>query len=308
VELRHLYTFQMIVREGSFLQAAEKLRYAQSTITLHMQQLESELGVKLFARQGKKVQLTEAGRALRDQADLLLHRAEALQQSMRDIVAGEAGHLRLGSIEPTASHRLPSFLALFFQQHPKMRLTLEVGGTQSISQRVAAGHLDVGICSPPPAQLDLTFEPLFVEDMALLLPTRHPLAEKDTICLADLVDQRLLLTEPGCAYRAVIEQAMFEHGTNPYAGIEIGSLMVLQHAVQSNVGVAIVPTNAASPPPAGTVLREVSEIRLGLPVGFVQRADDGSAGQSSKTMLASLRAQLRAEGGESQRERSSQGS
>jgi DNA-binding transcriptional LysR family regulator len=292
VELRHLYTFQMIVKEGSFLLAAEKLQYAQSTITLHIQQLESELGIRLFARQGKKVQLTEAGRALHDQADSLLQRAEALQQAMRDIVAGEAGHLRLGSIEPTASLRLPSLLVQFFQEHPKMRLILEVGGTQSISQQVAAGHLDVGICSPPPAHLDLIFEPLFVEHMALLLPANHPLAEKDIIRVADLVDQRLLLTEPGCAYRAVIEQALFEHGTNPYAGIEIGSLAVLQRAVQSNLGVAIVPTRAASPSPTGTVLREVSEVSLGLPVGFVQRADNGSPGQALQALLASLHAHL----------------
>ena len=64
MEFRHLETFQAIIEAGSFLQAAEKLQYAQSTITLHIQQLEAELNVKLFSRRGKKVQLTTAGRAL----------------------------------------------------------------------------------------------------------------------------------------------------------------------------------------------------------------------------------------------------
>src|SRR5579862_5042020 len=110
MELRHIYTFQAIVKEGSFLKAAEKLMYAQSTITLHIQQLEAELGVKLFARQGKKVQLTEAGRSLRDQADHLLDYVATLQQNMADLVSGEAGHVRLGAVEPTASLRLPPLL------------------------------------------------------------------------------------------------------------------------------------------------------------------------------------------------------
>ncbi len=293
MELRHLYTFQMIVKEGSFLQAAEKLQYAQSTITLHIQQLEAELGVKLFARQGKKVQLTEAGRALRDQAEHLLQRAQALQQAMVDVVAGEAGHLRMGAIEPTASLRLPSLLVQFYQERPKVLLTLEVGGTNFISRQVASGNLDVGICSPPPAYLGLTFEPLFVEKMALLLPENHPLAKIEVICPADLAEQRLLLTEPGCAYRAVIENAMLQHGTNPYSGIEISSIAALIRMVQSGLGLAIVPTAIASPPPTGTVLRDVHEVDLGLQVGLVRLPDNSSPGRALEALLTSLRTHLR---------------
>ncbi len=293
MELRHLYTFQMIVKEGSFLQAAEKLQYAQSTITLHIQQLEAELGVKLFARQGKKVQLTEAGRALRDQADHLLQRAQALQQAMVDVVAGEAGHLRLGAIEPTASLRLPSLLVQFYRERPKVHLKLEVGGTNFISRQVASGNLDVGICSPPPAYLGLTFEPLFVEKMALLLPEHHPLAEMEVICAADMAEQRLLLTEPGCAYRGVIENAMLQHGTNLYSGIEISSMAALTHMVQSGLGLAIVPTSIASPLPTGTILRDVHEVDFGLQVGLVRSSDNSSPGRALEALLTSLRDHLR---------------
>jgi DNA-binding transcriptional LysR family regulator len=292
MELRHLYTFQMIVKEGSFLRAAEKLQYAQSTITLHIQQLEAELGVKLFARQGKKVQLTEAGRAMRDQADNLLQRAMALQQAMVDVVAGEAGHLRMGAIEPTASLRLPSLLVQFYQERPKVRLTLEVGGTNTVGQQVATGNLDVGICSPPPAHLGLAFEPLFVEKMALLLPENHPLAKQDLIHPADLAEHRLLLTEQGCAYRAVIEDALLQHGTNPYSGIEISSVVALTHMVQSGLGLAIVPVAIASPPPVGTVLRNVHDIDLGLQVGLVRSPETSSPGRALTALLTSLRTHL----------------
>lgn len=269
MELRHLSTFQTIVKEGSFLRAAEKLQYAQSTITLHVQQLEAELGIKLFARQGKRVQLTPAGVALREHADLLLQRATALQQSIQDIVTGEAGHLRIGATEPTASMRLPSLLVPFCQEHPQVKLTVETGSTQSISNRVASGDLDIGICAAPLATLGLSFEPLFVDKMALLLPEGHPLTSLEHIYPADLQGHRLLLTEKWCSYRSVIERELLSCGLNPYAGIVVGNVHMLRHAVQSHLGIAIVPSVMIESLPPGMVLRAITGIDLCLTIGLL---------------------------------------
>lgn len=295
MELRHIYTFQAIVKEGSFLKAAEKLMYAQSTITLHIQQLEAELGVKLFIRQGKKVQLTEAGRSLQAQADSLVARAMSLQQTMFDLVAGEAGHVRIGVIEPTASLRLPQILAPFCQERPRIRLTIEVGNTRTISQRVASGALDIGICSPPEAHFGLDFEPLFVEQLALLLPEQHPLAAEEAIRARDLAKQRLLLTEEDCAYREVIENALLKRGTNPYSGLEIGSLATIKSAVQSGMGLAILPRSAIMPAPARTVLREIEGLELTLPIGLVLLADEISPSRALEALLIMLHTELREE-------------
>lgn len=292
MELRHLESFQAIVKEGSFVQAAEKLQYAQSTITVHMQQLEAELGVRLFVRRGKHVQLTEAGRALQEQADALMQRAFALQQALKDVVAGETGHIRVGAIEPTASLRLTPLLVQFCQAHPKLHLTLEVGGTQAVSQRVAAGALDVGICTPPAPHAGLTFEPLFVEPMAVLLPETHPLANRERLSPADLVDQRLLLTERGCEYRAMIETTLLSQGTNPFSGIEMGSVEVLKRAVQGGLGIAIIPRAAACPPPPQTILRDLHGVDLRLTVGLVSLPEVRSPGHALGALLALLRARL----------------
>ena len=294
MELRHIYTFQSIVKEGSFLRAAEKLQYAQSTITLHIQQLEAELGVKLFARQGKKIELTEAGRALQEQADSLAQQAQALQQAMIDMVAGEAGHVRLGSIEPTATIRLPQILVPFCQERPKVHLTLEIGGTRALSQRVAMGALDIAICPHPEARLGLVFEPLFTEPMALLLHEQHELAGKETIHAADLAEQRMLLTERGCSYRAVIETELLQQGTNPYSGLELGSIEMLKRTVQGGLGIAIIPIAAADPLPAHTVLRHVQGVDLNVPIGLVYTPGRVYSGRPFDALLTLLRTQLSA--------------
>ena len=292
MDLRHLQTFQAVVEHGSFLRAAEALQYAQSTITLHIQQLEADLGVRLFARQGKKVQLTEAGRLVRDEAGQILACVEGLRRTMRELAGGEAGRVRLGSIEPTASRRLPPLLVPFYAARPQVRLALEVGGTQAICQRVAAGELDLGITSPPPASLGLLFEPLFVEHMALLAPEGHPLAAAESIVARDLGGQRLLLTEQGCAYREITERALAEQGAAPLPSIEIGSVRALTWAVQRGLGVAIVPAVEASPLPPGTLLRELPGLDLGLAVGLVRRAGD-TLSPATEALLVALRERLR---------------
>ncbi|HET8843854.1 MAG TPA: LysR family transcriptional regulator, partial [Ktedonobacteraceae bacterium] len=274
MELRHIHTFQAIVREGSFLRAAEKLMYAQSTITLHIQQLEAELGVKLFIRQGKKVQLTEAGHSLKEQADSLVTRATALQESMFNLVAGEAGHVRIGVIEPTASLRLPQILTPFCQERPHIQLSIEIGNTGNISQRVASGDLDIGLCSLPEAHLGLDFELLFLEKLVLLLPQEHPLAQLPVIQLQDLKGQRLLLKERTCAYREVIESTLQRYRINPYSGLEIGSMEMVLHLVQAGMGIAFVPRISVTPPPPQTIVREVANLNLSLPIGLVLLANE----------------------------------
>ncbi len=293
MDLRQLTTFQAVVKHRSFVRAAEALDYAQSTITLHIQQLEAELGVALFTRASRKAELTEAGRTLHEQAGPLLTQMTTLQQTMAAIERGESGFVRIGCFEPTASTRIIPLLAQFHGERPHVRITLEIGGTRGLSSRVARGDLDLAVCSPPPADLGLTFEPLFNEPMALLLPDNHPLVRTETLCAIDLVGHQLLLTEPTCAYRMATEAALLAHGTNPYSGIEIDSLETLKSAVQHRLGLAVVPIATATPPPTGTVLREIADLDLHLTLGLVYRTRGSFGSRALDALIAQFRSYLR---------------
>ncbi|GHO70536.1 putative HTH-type transcriptional regulator YusT [Ktedonobacter sp. SOSP1-52] len=291
MELRYLATFQTIVREGSFIKAAETLSYAPSTITLHVQHLESELGFKLFVRQGKQIQLSTAGQALYEQADTLLQHARTLEQTMKEIVAGESGSLRIGVIEPAASVYFMPLLAEFCQEYPKMHVTLEVTSTRFICQRVATGKLEIGLCSPPPAELGLTFEPLFFEPIALLIPATHPLAELTHVTPADLQDQRLLLTGQYCAYRETIEHFFTQRGLNMRPCMEISSFDTLKQGVKAGIGIAVVPARAVTPAPEGTVLHPLAEFELRLPVGLVRSSQHYISRPVLEKLITKLRTQ-----------------
>ncbi len=108
--------------------------------------------------------------------------------------------------------------------------------------------------------------------MVLLIPQHHPLQQQESICLRDLQNERILLTNPPCAYRTAIEQAFMAQGTNLASTIEIGSLPAIKQVVQRGLGIAIMPRLATRPLPAGTLIKTLEDWSLHLPIGLIKKA------------------------------------
>jgi DNA-binding transcriptional LysR family regulator len=292
MDLRHLQTFQAVLREGSFLRASRALRLAQPTVTLHIQELEAELGLALFDRSGRRRRQTPAGELLAQRALPILDSVEALGRSLAELREGRGGLLRLGAFEPTASRRLVPLLGRLRAQRPGLRVRLEVAGTSGVSRSVADALIDVGLCSAPPSELALRFEPLFDEEMVLLLPRSHRLARKPRLLARDLEGEPLALTEQGCAYRSRIEASLQERGVRPQWALECGSAGTLPAAVRHGLGVALLPRLTAEPAPPGTTVRRLSDLPITLPVGLVTRPESAPATSALAALLAALRHEL----------------
>jgi len=294
MDLRHLHAFKAIAEEGSFVQAAERLQYAQSTITLQIQQLEEEMGVELFDRQRRKIQLTPAGEMLLVHAQHILNQVEQMRQDLVDLTEGESGTLRVGIIEPIGRLYLTDILRTFRARYPRIQLTIEVLSTIRTHEQLIAKQIDLGISTPPPMNVGLAFDPFMIQGMVLLLPHDHPLQAHDHISLSDLRDECLLLTHPPCAYRAAIEQAFMARGLPLVVGIEIGSLEIIKQAVQQGLGIALMPELAVRHAPSGTVVRVVEDWSLNLPVGLITRELPLPQGKAAQAFGALLRQALSA--------------
>jgi DNA-binding transcriptional LysR family regulator len=292
VELRHLTTFRAVLREGSFLRAARALRLAQPTVTLHIQELEEELGLALFDRTGRRRPLTAAGTLFGERALPILDAVDTLRRSIEELRQGKSGWIRIGAIEPAASEHVTPLLGRLRRERPGLRIRLDVTGTQGVSRAVADGELDLGLCSAPPAELSLDFEPLFTEEMALLVPRGHRLAGPRAIRAQDLEGEPLLLSEQGCAYRRAVESALSERGVRPQWVLESGSTATLRAAVRSRVGIAMLPRRSASPAPPGTVVRGLSDLVIALPVGLVRRPDSAPPPPALAVLIGALRREL----------------
>jgi DNA-binding transcriptional LysR family regulator len=290
MEMRMIKTFQTIVKLGSFQQAAEALQYSQPAITLHMQKLEADLGMKLLDR-GKKIKLTEAGKIFYARADQLLKEYEYLTNTITDIQQGQAGFVRIGVSEPTASHRLPAILSSFVKQNPKIKLSVRIGDSKLLNELLIDEQLDFAVCPSPETSMDTEFQPLLFEPMALLLYDSHPFAQGDAIHLADLKGQQFLFTPPNCPIRIRIEQLLSEKIDSDYQGIEISNIRSHKYYVQAQLGITIAPIATICPAIPGTVIQKISDLRVG-PIAGILRKRNIPLGSASEKLILDIRAAL----------------
>jgi DNA-binding transcriptional LysR family regulator len=293
MDIRHLVTFATVQRSHTFLATARALGYSQSTVTLHIQELERELGVELFERVGKRVVLTEAGHRLDLRAGQILDALGEMKRDMASLRSGGAGMVRLGVIEPTASLSLPAVVAKVSKSRPGLELRMEVGGTESIARRVAAGELEFGITTPPAAAGGLSFEPLFEQELVLAIPRSDALARRRSIVARDLVGARMLLTEQGCAYRGAVEEAFTQRGHPIRIAHEIGSMTAILGYVRLGLGVGIVPLVVVPRGDAEVIARRVADVALRVPVGLITRHGIAAPSPATVAMVEEVRRGLK---------------
>ncbi|GAA0378334.1 LysR family transcriptional regulator [Bacillus horti] len=271
MDLNTLKTFQMIVKYGSFNRAAQEMNYAQSTVTMQIQKLESELGVKLIER-GKEIGLTGAGRLFYDQSLQITKNMEYLQTSLSNVKSGDAGHIRIGVTEPTASYRLPGVLRNFMSEHPNIRISVEISNTPILRERILKGEIDFALSAAPDLGSELYFEPLFKEEFVALMPENHPLAQKEVIVPEEFRGYRLLITSATCPYRRKLEMVLQENGNVMLDTMEIGSMTALKYYVQNGLGIALVPKIMIEPEISGTTVRMVSGSLIFMTFGILCKA------------------------------------
>ena len=208
MDLVALEIFHAVAQEGSVTRAAERLGRAQSNVTTRVQQLEDSLGCRLFAREGRRMQLTPRGELLLVHAERLLSQAEEARQALCPQEPG--GRLRLGSMESTAAARLPAPLAALHGRWPRLQLELRTGASGPLVEDVLAHRLDCALTAwPPPGladgeELPLVRIPVFEEELLLALPASHPPPGQP----AQLQVDTLAAFGRGCTYRRVGEEWM----------------------------------------------------------------------------------------------------
>src|SRR6266852_3088390 len=147
MDLTDLHIFRSVVQAGGVTRAAEKLNRVQSNVTTRVRQLESDLGVELFVREGKRLHLSSEGKLLLDYADRLLDLAEEAREAVHD--AEPRGLLRLGTGESTAAMRLPVPMNDYLGRYPDVTLELRTGNTRELAAAVLGGDLDAALISEP---------------------------------------------------------------------------------------------------------------------------------------------------------------
>ncbi|HBO5877161.1 TPA: LysR family transcriptional regulator [Pseudomonas aeruginosa] len=257
MDLSSLEIFRAVAHEASVTRAAQQLQRAQSNVTTRIRQLEEDLGVELFLRDGKRMSLTERGSEFLAYAEQLLALADEARQSMHPAKPG--GRLRLGSMESTAASRLPALLASYHKACPRVALEVSTGTSRALLDGVRARRLDCALVAAGPGwagELDgsgLRGEPLFREELLMILPAEHPPVHD----VAEVRLRTLAGFARGCTYRQLAEDSL---GT-PLTAQEVGSYHAILACVAAGACVGVLPRSVlqllGTPPLRSLPLAEV---------------------------------------------------
>ncbi|MEP7100224.1 MAG: LysR substrate-binding domain-containing protein [Burkholderiales bacterium] len=244
MELRHLRYFVALAEYLSFTKAADRVHVTQSTLSHQIRQLEEEVGQRLFDRIGKKVVTTEAGELFLAFATRALKEVDHGIAMLKPGAGGLTGRVRIGATHTFNIGLIPECVAQFLERHPTVQVRIEELSADQIGAKLQAGELDIGIAYRPTGPTDLWFEPLYNEEMVLVVSDAHPLAGRKRIRMVELHQQRLVLMPDYFSTRALLDDCFKASGAEPVVVAEMSTIApMLGLALRTQIG-AIVAINA----------------------------------------------------------------
>jgi LysR family hydrogen peroxide-inducible transcriptional activator len=245
MELHQFRYFVAVADLGSFTRAAEKCLVAQPSLSQQIIKLERELGRPVFERLGRKIRLTEAGRALYAQAVEILASVDALRD--RVVAGGDPwrGSIRVGAIPTVAPYLLPPILRDFARRFPLARVALHEDLTAHVERACIEGEIDLGITASPPVHEMLDYEPLFTEELLLAAPPGHRLVHRRNVAVADLAEEPfIVLADVHCLGEQVLSFCR-QQGCVPCIRCQSTQLLTVQELVALGHGVSLIPVMAS---------------------------------------------------------------
>lgn len=273
MELFQLRYFVAAARLLHFTHAAEEMCVSQPSLSQQIASLERELGTALFLRQGRSVQLTDAGEVLLRHATRILEEEAAARRAVQEVLGLERGRITIWTLPTPGQHLLPPLLAAFRQAHPQIGVVLrETVPARAVAEAVAEGRADVGIVHLPYQVEGLQERVLLREELALVTPSNHPLTQQHRVTLADTAQEDFIWAPEGATAAHPLYLACLAAGFEPRIACVSGSAQGMQALVAAGLGIALLPRLAIAPLPGACVV-ELALPRPTRTLAAVWRAD-----------------------------------
>jgi DNA-binding transcriptional LysR family regulator len=242
---RQLETFLAVARAKNFTRAGEALHVSQSTLSQHVLELERELGVRLFDRLGRAVTLTEAGRLLEEQATRIAAAVAGARRTIDELKGLERGSLVIGASTTPGIYVLPSVIGAFRRRYPGIDVSLRIGNSRVIEERIRADEADLGVVGGHIlGAKEQCLAAGLLDELLLIVPPRHPWTKRREVTPRELTDVPVLMREQGSATRLVTERALRQAGVKVTLAMELDHVEAIKQAVIAGLGVAFVSTYA----------------------------------------------------------------
>ncbi|HYF19515.1 MAG TPA: LysR family transcriptional regulator [Ramlibacter sp.] len=297
MDLRQLSSFVGIAESGSLTRASTKVWRSQSALSRQLQELEQELGVALFERQARGLQLTDAGRWVLERSRQLLKDADALKANAAAIGTEPTGVLTVGAPPSLRPMLVAGFAAAFTRAHPKVRLQLREGTSRSMRDALARGDLDLAILSTLEPVDEFRRFPLLDEAVCLVGPPQARLSMRKPTPVSALKDRPLVLTPYPNSLRQIVDTTLADLGVASAPVAEADMVAMMLDLVRRGVGFTVLAYCAVH---EGLTTHYVSASPLrGLRIAWVvcqsrERPETAAIRAARQALFETARAQLKA--------------
>ncbi|MBC7882405.1 MAG: LysR family transcriptional regulator [Anaerolineae bacterium] len=295
--LDQLKIFRAIAQQGSFKRAADSLYISQPAVSLQIQNLEAAVGIPLFNRSGRKAELTEGGRIFLEYCGRILELCDESYRALTDLEDLKGGSLVIGASQTTGTYVMPRLIGEFHRRYPEIAVQLRVLSTRRAAYGVAEGKLDLSIIGGEiPNELvgRLRIELYAEDELALVVPAQHALANCEVIDKEILYTMRFIALDPESTTRRVLDEVLRRFNIDVSRlniEMELSSIEAIKAAVQADLGVAFVSATAIEKEIHLGVLRriQVSGLTLRRPLSLLtdpQRYESRAAKVFREQILA----------------------
>lgn len=238
-----LTAFAYVVREGSLTGAARKLGVSQSAITQHLQKLETMVGAKLLTRGREGQTLTQTGKEIFELADRHVTLERVIAERLTGYASLDGGHLTIIANAPAPALGL---IARFNKQWPNVQIDFTLYDWTTAIDMLRNHQVDIALIFEPTKSVDWKIYNIGQERYVLYTPSNHPLCTKQSVSLADLAEETLLLPEQGSLTQRVVNKALRENGVSLRRTIKTTTFPVMKEAILQGAGVGIFLENSTA--------------------------------------------------------------
>ncbi len=240
---RRLQVFHTVARLLSFTKAAETLHMTQPAVTFQVRQLEEHFNTRLFDRTHNRISLTAAGQCVYEYSDRIFGLYGEMENAVREMTGDVSGVLMMGASTTIAEYMLPALLGDFKKQYPDVNVQLRVSNSDGIVHMVETNVIDLGVVESPVMNKNMVVEVCRMDQLVAILPPHHPLADRASVRIQELLEYPYICREEGSGTREVISEYMGQEGINDAQvnlTMELGSPESIKGAVEAGMGISII--------------------------------------------------------------------
>ena len=275
MEFRHLRTIDAVARHRSFTKAAEELFLAQSAISQQISRLEAEIGIQIFRRSSRSVELTEEGKVILDHARRVLAEVDDMQGQMEALTGVMRGTVRIGGIYPFGPYDLYGVLADYHERYPGVAIHMVEDTQDAMLTMLRSDELDCAFASVDPDTIGSEFAGtlLWEEEFVVIASPDHEFAARRDVTWDDVIEEDLIAYRENSALRRRFETTIGRRGMEPRNAFVCTEMSAVRALAAKGLGIAVLPRSIAELPGPTVVLRPFRPDPVTWPIALVWRSD-----------------------------------